>query len=249
MEKDYGKVYVELNSIVKSYGKDRRATAFYIRNENDFKELLNKIQKDWRLNDNDPFTGVTKFVDEDYYIFEKYYDVVRTYGDFDEYTGSYTTNHVNIQKKSIIEDRYKDFLKQFPKFIPRDEGYIAYIHNYRKDQEEALKNYGVNPKNIVWEKMHFDGTNSYEKLEEYLKEAKPKDLIIIGNLSGLGDLENFKKYYQKLIEMRIGLVIVDEKSPNKMHGLSTVDENEDIKTESELANLLLEVIRLESLEE
>lgn len=97
--------------------------------------------------------------------------------------------------------------------------------------------------------MHFDGTNSYEKLEEYLKEAKPKDLIIIGNLSGLGDLENFKKYYQKLIEMRIGLVIVDEKSPNKMHGLSTVDENEDIKTESELANLLLEVIRLESLEE
>lgn len=99
MEKDYGKVYVELNSIVKSYGKDRRATAFYIRNENDFKELLNKIQKDWRLNDNDPFTGVTKFVDEDYYIFEKYYDVVRTYGDFDEYTGSYTTNHVNIQKK------------------------------------------------------------------------------------------------------------------------------------------------------
>lgn len=91
--------------------------------------------------------------------------------------------------------------------------------------------------------------NTYEKLEDYLKEAKPKDIIIIGNLEGLGSIENFKKYYQKLIEMRIGLIIVDEKAPNMMHKLSTVDENKDIKTETELASLLLEVIRLKNLEE
>ena len=49
--------------------------------------------------------------------------------------------------------------------------------------------------------------------------------------------------------MRIGLIIVDEKAPNMMHKLSTVDENKDIKTETELASLLLEVIRLKNLEE
>lgn len=251
MEKDYGKTYVKLNKIIGSYGRDRSGTAFYIRTEEDFNELLKNIQKNWHLDNSDTFSGVTKFLGEDYYIFEKYQEVHDTYGDFNEWNGSYSTSHVNIQKKSIIENTFREFISQFPEFIPRDEGYIAYIYNFRKDQEEALNNYGVNPKNIVWEKsMSLDGKkNTYEKLEDYLKEAKPKDIIIIGNLEGLGSIENFKKYYQKLIEMRIGLIIVDEKAPNMMHKLSTVDENKDIKTETELASLLLEVIRLKNLEE